>query len=623
MPLMLHTYNMKITRRFGLFLSLLLVPALVLNPAPAHALVYPAGSVDTSWANSGYTKFGTTFSPADRGLIEDTDGGALFPVTVYDGDDVTVGIHMMGANGQDDGSFVTMPNSVGFTYSYATNLGYDYLRKAWVLFSETNKGLQISRFSNVGDLDTNFGNAGSTFVSTLIKDQIHSEDSSIPVSAIDIGFYDVKVSDNGNVFALGGLEITDPTFSSHNLVLWRIFPDGTLDSDFSNNPETGGGKLFQTTQGYVPTGNGRLVLDPSGTELTVVSTASHATDASKAKEFYFKRFDVSDSTISEINILDEPYMLTNLGGPYSSYRLYDAAQTSDGKIFLVGEDAWSEDADTYFYSSNTFRLNLDSGAFTSIQNDSDCYNYQVSIDSSNRALVNGTCYDPTRRSTLTRISSNGQIDNSFEFTNTSLGTDSRSYYVSGTFEVANRIIVAGLRFSQCGASLADTKNSIGTRESTISGCSIHGAQTATSEPNQFESKSAESENFFATAFRSSSYEVQDQPAPDPAPVIAPALPTQTAPVAVPAVMKVKKKLKFPITSQAGNPLKVTATGACKASPVFKKVKVKVGKKTKKIKKQTGWTVQMKKKKKTCTITQSDAGGNGYAALSSTVTVTIK
>jgi hypothetical protein len=617
---------MKITRRSGLFLSLFLVPALVFNPAPAQALVYPAGSVDTSWGNSGYTKFGTTFRPADRGLIEDSDGGALFPVTIYDGDDVTVGIHMMGANGQDDGPFVTMPNSVGFTYSYATNLGYDYLRKAWVLFSETNKGLQVSRFSDAGNLDTNFGNDGSAFVSTLIKNQIHSEDSSIPVSAIDIGFYDVKVSDNGNVFALGGLEITDPTFSTHNLVLWRIFPDGTLDSAFASNAGTGGGKLFQTTQSYVPTGNGRLILDPSGTELTVASTAVHETDLNRATEFYFKRLDVSGSSATDISILDDSYLLTNLGGPNSYFSLSDAAQTSDGKIFLVGDQETQNITGNPGLYSSAFRLNLDSGLFTSVLNDPNCYNGRVSIDQRDRAIISGVCSDQGVRPILKRVNSNGLVDETFNFTNSSLTVgDQSGYRALGMFEASNRIIVYGTWLGGCGGFSLQSKNSIGSRDTSISGCSVRDSQSGKSSSDKFQTKSPAGGYFFATAFRSSSYEVNDQPAPAPAPVpvVAPALPTQAAPVAVPAVMKVKKKLKFPITSQAGNPLKVTASGACKVSPVFKKVKVKVGKKTKKVKKQTGWTVQMKKKKKTCTITQSDAGGNGYAALSSTVTVTIK
>jgi hypothetical protein len=134
---------------------------------------------------------------------------------------------------------------------------------------------------------------------------------------------------------------------------------------------------------------------------------------------------------------------------------------------------------------------------------------------------------------------------------------------------------------------------------------------------------------YGSRFHLSQVTIPDPPAPTPAAVsapaavVAPALPTQSAPVSVPASVKAKKKLNFPLKSRAGNVLSVSASGSCKVSPVFKKVKVKVGKKTKRVKQQTGWTVQMKKKKQTCTITQTDAGGNGYAALSSTSTVTIR
>ena len=44
---------MKLFRRAGLSLSLLLAPVLVLNPAPALARVIDPGSPVTSWGNNG------------------------------------------------------------------------------------------------------------------------------------------------------------------------------------------------------------------------------------------------------------------------------------------------------------------------------------------------------------------------------------------------------------------------------------------------------------------------------------------------------------------------------------------------------------------------------------------
>jgi hypothetical protein len=99
--------------------------------------------------------------------------------------------------------------------------------------------------------------------------------------------------------------------------------------------------------------------------------------------------------------------------------------------------------------------------------------------------------------------------------------------------------------------------------------------------------------------------------------------TQVAPVGIPAALKAKKKITFPMTSQSGSLLTVSTSGSCKVSKVFKTVKVKVGKKTKRVKQQTGWSVQVLKKKKSCEIRQSSPEGNGYAALSASSQVLIK
>ena len=117
--------------------------------------------------------------------------------------------------------------------------------------------------------------------------------------------------------------------------------------------------------------------------------------------------------------------------------------------------------------------------------------------------------------------------------------------------------------------------------------------------------------------------VVDQPT-----VTTPALLAQTAPKAVPAKFKVKKKLTIPAKTSVGLPIKVTVSGACKVKPVIKKVttKVKVGKKTKKVKTKviTKYTVTMGKKKgATCTITQFNAGDATYAALNSVSVVTLR
>lgn len=98
---------------------------------------------------------------------------------------------------------------------------------------------------------------------------------------------------------------------------------------------------------------------------------------------------------------------------------------------------------------------------------------------------------------------------------------------------------------------------------------------------------------------------------------------QSAPVSVPAALKAKKKISFPMTSQSGGTLTVSVSGSCKVSKVFKTVKVKVGKKTKKVKQQTGWSVQVLKKKKVCEIRQSSPAGNGFAALNASSQVLVR
>ena len=118
--------------------------------------------------------------------------------------------------------------------------------------------------------------------------------------------------------------------------------------------------------------------------------------------------------------------------------------------------------------------------------------------------------------------------------------------------------------------------------------------------------------------------VVDQPVLNQPTVATPALAAQTAPKAVPATFKAKKKLTIPAKTSAGLPIKVTVSGACKVKPVVKTVKTKVGKKKVKTKVITKYTVTMGKKKgATCTITQSNAGDATFAALNSVTVVTLK
>lgn len=619
---MLHTYNMKITRRSGFFLSLLLVPALVLNPAPAQALVYPAGSVDTSWGNSGYTKFGNDLHPAQSGYIASDDGGILFPVSIDEGAETGIGIQAINALGQPGGLFAKLPAPTGYSYHSATNLDFDIASNSWVLFFETSKGLAVAKFSTSGILDTSFGQGGITFPSEMVTNAIGAIEP-VVISGnefnveLGISFNDMEVARDGSIFLIGdimtyanNLPLNGHPLNS-DLVLWKIDADGNLATNLSSDVDEG--KKFVANTYWPPgkagTYSNRLVINPSKTKLTVVSTVSNTSTDLGVNEIFLQRFDVSDSNVANINVLGQPFFVTNLQWN-SSFMIFDGVETSNNEIFLVGDE--------YGISSRygvVFRFNVDSGSFTSRSNVETCSHTRVTLDDDDRILVSGSCAPAgTDIPSLVRFKGNGAIDTEFDFAQSQWG-DGPFYDPRGIVATGGRVLVIGWAGDRtdnpCGSSVE------------ISGCSLSFYSPDSNSRKSYEASVAGTPQVYASAYRSSAHTVDDEPTPGPAPVVAPALPTQTAPVAVPAVMKVKKKLKFPITSQAGNPLKVTATGACKASPVFKKVKVKVGKKTKKIKKQTGWTVQMKKKNKTCTITQSDAGGNGYAALSSTVTVTIK
>ena len=628
---MLHTYNMKLSRRTGLLLSLLLVPALVLNPTPAHAIVYPAGSLDTSWANGGYSNFGVDVYPATRGSISDTDGGLYVPVTVYDGLDQFVGIQSMGSNGTDAGFFAEAYDTQSIDLISASDLDFDGNGR-FVLLAETGQGIAFVRFTSAGNIDTTFSSDGISFPVTLIQDRIlgTAPYSGLNRDNIGIFYLDFGVGADGSVYLLGQIRINGNTGLDTNLALWRFLPNGALDTSFASGVDKG--LRFTTTEGYVPgvlQGTGILNFNADGTEITVVAKATVPSDVLQPNEFYIKKLDVANGTPITIPIISNDYLLTALDSSWedSGFIVYDAAETENGRLFIVGEECYYPVGNTSCsWYSTAFRVNLNSGTADSVVNQENCYNDKVSIDASGQAIIAGHC-DVADSSfmapRLTRVKLNGIVDSSFEFSSSRFGSlIGNSYSVTGIHFAGDRIIVAGSTSPGIG----------GCSNAVISGCSLQSQADIRSISTQDSIRSLSGTgNFFATAYRSTSLTVPDPPAPAPvvvpapAPVAAPApvLATQSAPVAVAAVVKAKKKISFPLKSSAGNNLIVGVSGSCSLSPVFKTVKVKVGKKTKKVKQQTGWTVQMKKKKQTCTITQTDAGGNGYAALSSTSTVTIK
>jgi hypothetical protein len=456
-----------------------------------------------------------------------------------------------------------------------------------------------------------------------------------------LSFNDMAVSQDGSIFLLGeitayGLDIPfdhgpmDLPLNGHplnsNLVLWKIKSTGSLDTEISGDIDEG--KKFTANLTWPPgtaaQASNQLVFNYERTKLSVIAMVPVSEEDLLSQEFFIQRFEVEGDNFLDLDILGEPFFISDLGWN-TSHSIYDSVETANGDVIFAGT------SDSPSVNGPVFRFNAETGAFvnlyTSKITDENCSYSRIAVDEENQIFVSGSCWtDTSEKPSLLKLQPSGQIDPSFRFAQTQWG--------NGPFFDPSGLTVVGTRVLAIGWAGDRTANPCGSSIE-ISGCALNAhSDTATSQET-FALGASGASQIYATAFRASSLTVPDPPpapaapapapvaAPAPAPIVAPALPTQSAPVAVPAGMKVKKKLKFPITSRAGNPLKVTASGACKVSPVFKKVKVKVGKKTKKVKKQTGWTVQMKKKKKTCTITQTDAGGNGYAALSSTSTVTIR
>ena len=86
-------------------------------------------------------------------------------------------------------------------------------------------------------------------------------------------------------------------------------------------------------------------------------------------------------------------------------------------------------------------------------------------------------------------------------------------------------------------------------------------------------------------------------------------------------MKVNKKLTFSVTYQ-GFATTVRSSGACKTTPVTKKVKVLVGKKKKTVKVQTGWLLTAGKKPGSCNVTFRNSGDSATEPLDALTTLAI-
>lgn len=592
---MLHTCNMKLLRRVGLSLSALLIPALVLNPAPAHARVLDPGSPVTSWGNNGVVELWETgasgeISITNQDVFEDNSGRYVFAARETIGVTEFISVRAISANGTQAFNYV-LPET---TYDFTGVSQFDIDASGrYIVGAEVNINgdyeFAVVRVNANGSIDTSFASQGVINFQTKINSYLNSLNSGCTglVNIKDLATDPIDSS----IYVLGSVTpyCTIAGFDSSQTRLWRIDSMGNIDTTFG----TGSLEAFPITgdSGMYPFGSSReaRIKTYDGLTLTLITTGHDKIDTSNF-ELFHQDIDISGAVPTAII---QPNQKTfNSSRQQSELVVTDFDVRNDGKISIIGTES-IENTNHGF----VMLLSPSSNRWDYLEFETDCYFLSVIVDSANNTYVSRECgySNQSYTDSILKYSVHGERI-SFTGPQGSFGARSDIDYFD------NKLFVDSSNVTAIGTAL----NKGGMLTKLVFGARYHVNSVTIPDPPP-----------------PAAPVVEAAPAPAPAPIVAPALPTQSAPVAIPAGMKVKKKLKFPITSKAGNPLKVTASGSCKVSPVFKKVKVKVGKKTKKVKKQTGWTVQMKKKKKTCTITQTDAGGNGYAPLSSTSTVTIK
>ena len=598
---MLQTYNMTIFRRAGLFLSLLLAPALVFNPAPVSARVLDPGSPVTSWGTNGVVEHWQTGTSGSisipwRDVYQDEAGRYVFATSEYSNSsfNTTVSIRGIRSSGAIAFKYDISEQFVnyGYVYDFDIDASGRYLVATEV--SDTGEIVVVRTLSN-GTQDSSFSGDGHFD----LESQINSRAGNVNNCVFELSFLDFASDpNNGSSYFLGSIAIAQKPSSpfcstqseSNKLRVWKITPNGTLDTTFGTDsiesfPIVGG---TQSGTLVTPGSDSARMTTHSNENLTIVSRASVGGE----EGIFHQEIDITTSV---------PQVIPSNGRAFN-YKATEASRITDFDFqYYYWSPGWivivARSCDESCTSSSLHILNWYANSWFESPPDPNSTYWNVGVGGGSQIYVSAESRVGYRDQIL-KFSAFGARDYTFTGPQGSFGNRSSIDYSPGPlfFDV----------------DVATSKAHV-----TVIGQAIH----FMGEP--------ETTFVYGSRFHLSQLTIPDPPAPAPAPVsapaavVAPALPTQSAPVSVPATVKAKKKLNFPLTSRAGNALSVSATGSCKVSPVFKKVKVKVGKKTKRVKQQNGWTVQMNKKKQTCTITQTDAGGNGYAALSSTSTVAIK
>lgn len=105
------------------------------------------------------------------------------------------------------------------------------------------------------------------------------------------------------------------------------------------------------------------------------------------------------------------------------------------------------------------------------------------------------------------------------------------------------------------------------------------------------------------------------------PVFVPRILAQQSAPGVPAKLKRYKKIKFGM-NYGGYSLRVSSSGSCKTTAITKRVKTKVGKRTKYVKKQIGWQLTAGRKVGQCNVYFSNDGDENTSPLSATTAISI-
>ncbi len=357
----------------------------------------------------------------------------------------------------------------------------------------TNFDFTAVRYNEDGSLDTSFANNGK-FVLAL--------------SQFDDTAFKVKILQNGKIL-LAGYSIT-PDLTSSKLTIIRLNSNGLLDTTFGNN---GIAKVNADSPGSFPSINSFLELEVnSDGKIIVGGTVRQGNDLVKVGVFRFNRNGSVDTTFgnngeafitsqfssvfqdlvimpnSKIVVLtnsstdgDIITRLTNNGQPDTNFgngsgsipvginqttRLFDLALQNDGKLLIAGtinSDTVNSDLVVFRYRRN---LVLDTTFGTDGKSQISVFprdgQADIEVQKNGKILLLGSGLNPfnnTNDFSLSRLTSNGVTDFSFNQNGSSPGLVITDFFVNSVFSSDNpnaltihrgKVIAAGDVFPSVG-----------------------------------------------------------------------------------------------------------------------------------------------------------------------------